>query len=196
MALLAALCLVAGVVPGLVVDGLDPVVASLVQAQMPSQAAMPWLSLIPIAASRSSYNGLLVLCFIAFSAGLSAYAIHRLASRGLRRSPAWDCGFPDASPLTQYSAGSFAQPIRRVFGSVVFRARETIVMPPPGALAPARLEVVLRDPIWDALYAPVAGAVSFAAERVNHLQFLTIRRYLSLVFLLLVLLLTVLAVWL
>src|SRR6185312_7444476 len=55
MALLAILCLVAGVVPGLVVDGLSPVVASLVQARMPSQEAMPWLSLIPIAASRSSY---------------------------------------------------------------------------------------------------------------------------------------------
>src|SRR6185437_9754399 len=64
MAVLAILCLVAGVVPGLVVDGLSPVVASLVQARMPSQEAMPWLSLIPIAASRSSYNGFLLLCFI------------------------------------------------------------------------------------------------------------------------------------
>ena len=196
MAVLAILCLVAGVVPGLVVDGLSPVVASLVQARMPSQEAMPWLSLIPIAASRSSYNGFLLLCFIALSGGLSAYAIHRLASRGLRRAPAWDCGFPDPSPLTQYSAGSFAQPIRRVFGSFVFRARETIEMPPPGALAPARLTVILHDPIWETLYAPIASAMSFATEHINHLQFLTIRRYLSLVFLLLVLLLTVLAIWL
>ena len=38
--------------------------------------------------------------------------------------------------------------------------------------------------------------MSFATEHINHLQFLTIRRYLSLVFLLLVLLLTVLAIWL
>ena len=196
MALLAALCLVAGVVPGLVVDGLAPVVASLVQSQMTSQAAMPWLSLIPIAASRSSYNGFLLLCFIALSGGLSAYAIHRLASRGLRRAPAWDCGFPDPSPLTQYSAGSFVQPIRRVFGAVVFRARETIEMPPPGALAPARLTVILHDPIWETLYAPIASAMSFATEHINHLQFLTIRRYLSLVFVLLALLLTVLAIWL
>jgi hydrogenase-4 component B len=38
--------------------------------------------------------------------------------------------------------------------------------------------------------------VSFSAQTLNHLQFLTIRRYLSLVFLALVLLLLVLALWL
>jgi hypothetical protein len=37
--------------------------------------------------------------------------------------------------------------------------------------------------------------VSLAADRLNHLQFLTIRRYLSLVFLALVVLLLVLAIW-
>ena len=39
------------------------------------------------------------------------------------------------------------------------------------------------------LYAPVGGAIWFAAEKLNHLQFLTIRKYLSLVFALLVILL-------
>jgi hydrogenase-4 component B len=58
------------------------------------------------------------------------------------------------------------------------------------------LHVDLRDLLWDWLYAPVAGAVSFSAQTLNHLQFLTIRRYLSLVFLALVLLLLVLALWL
>ena len=53
----------------------------------------------------------------------------------------------------------------------------------------------LRDLVWDGLYAPVAGAVGFAADRLNRLQFLTIRRYLTLVFLALVVLLLVLALW-
>ena len=51
-------------------------------------------------------------------------AIHRLASDALRRAPAWDCGFPEPSPATQYTAESFSQPIRRVFGGFVFRGRE------------------------------------------------------------------------
>ena len=53
----------------------------------------------------------------------------------------------------------------------------------------------LRDLVWDTLYAPIAAAVALAADRLNHLQFLTIRRYLSLVFVALVGLLLVLALW-
>ena len=68
-------------------------------------------------------------------------------------------------------------------------------MPPPGATTPARLTVELRDLIWDTLYAPIAVGVAFATERLNYLQFLTIRSYLSLVFAALVLLLLVLAIW-
>ena len=68
-------------------------------------------------------------------------------------------------------------------------------MPPPGDPRAARLTVVLHDPVWDALYAPIAAAIGFAADRLNHLQFLTIRQFLSLVFAALVILLLVLALW-
>jgi hypothetical protein len=157
--------------------------------------AMPWLSLVPIGIGRSSYNGLMVFLFIVVSALCAAWAVHRFGSRALRRAPAWDCGFPDPRPATQYTATSFAQPFRRVFGSRVFAASEHVSMPPPGDLAAARLEVRLRDPIWDVLYVPLAGAVLAAADRLNPLQFQTVRRYLSLVFGALVALLLVLALW-
>ncbi len=195
MILLAALCLLAGILPGFVIDALAPLARPLVGANLPAQSAMSWLTIVPIAASRSSYNGLLVFLFIASSGGLAAFAIHRLASRTLRRAPPWDCGFPEPSPFAQYSSVSFAQPIRRVFGSVVFRAREAVTMPAPGDARPALLAVTLRDPAWDAIVAPVARAVGFAAERMNYLQFLTIRRYLSLVFAALVAILLILAIW-
>jgi hydrogenase-4 component B len=191
----AALCLVAGVLPGLFIDALAPVVHSLVGARMPMQSGVEWLSIVPIAESRSSYNGLLVFLFMLLSGGLAAWAIHRLASDKVRRAPPWDCGYPDASPATQYTASSFAQPIRRVFGTLVFRAREHVDMPPPGALRPARITIEMRDLVWDALYAPIAEGVGLAADRLNHLQFLTIRQFLSLVFAALVLLLLVLAIW-
>jgi hydrogenase-4 component B len=191
----AALCLVAGILPGVFIDALAPVTQSLVGARMPVQRGVEWLSIVPIAESRSAYNGLLVFLFMLISGMLAAWAIHRLASDKLRRAPPWDCGYPDPNPATQYTASSFAQPIRRVFGTVVFRAREHVEMPPPGDARPARLTVELRDVIWDAIYAPIAGAVGFAADRLNHLQFLTIRQFLSLVFSALVLLLLVLAIW-
>jgi hypothetical protein len=149
---------------------------------MPTQSAIGWLSIVPIAESRSSYNGLLVFAFITVSTLAAVETIHRYASRSLRRAPAWDCGFPDSSPATQYTADSFAQPIRRVFGEVVFLARERVEIPVPGDARPARLTVTLRDLVWDTIYAPVSGAIWLTAEKFSHLQFLTIRQYLSLVF--------------
>ena len=191
----AALCLVAGILPGLFIDALAAVTQELVGDRMPVQSSVDWLSIVPIAESRSSYNGLLVFAFMLLSGFLAAWAIHRLASDKLRRAPAWDCGYPDPNPATQYTASSFAQPIRRVFGTVVFRAREHVDMPPPGDARPARFTVELHDLVWDALYAPIASGIGFAADRLNHLQFLTIRQFLSLVFAALVLLLLVLAIW-
>jgi hypothetical protein len=196
MVILAALCVLAGVFPGFVIDALAPAVEALSHgARMPLQSAEPWLTVIPVTASRSSYNGLLLLAFIIVSASLTAAGIHRFASRAVRRSAAWDCGHPDFSPATQYTGGSFSQPIRRVFGTVVFRVRETVDMPLPGDVRPARQTLELHDTIWERLYLPIAAGVGIAAERLNRFQFLTIRRYLSLVFGALVVLLLVVALW-
>ena len=192
---LAALCLLAGILPGLFIDALAPAAKSMVGASMPVQSDVPYLSIVPIAESRSSYNGLLVFIFMLLSASAAALVIHRLASDRVRRGPAWDCGYPDPRPQTQYTASSFAQPIRRVFGTLVFRARERVEMPPPGDAAPARLSVSLSDLIWDVFYAPVAHAVDYVADRLNLLQYLSIRHYLSFVFAALVGLLLVLAIW-
>ena len=121
--------------------------------------------------------------------------LHRFASRTVRRAPAWDCGYPNPSPLAQYSAGSFAQPIRRVFGTTLLQASEKVEMPPPGALAPARLTVHVKDLVWSYLYAPIPRVIEDTAVRLNHFQFLTIRQYLSLVFVALVFLLVGLTLW-
>ena len=190
------LCLLAGLLPGLVIDAIAPAAELLVGARLPVQAHVPWLSIVPVAAARSSYNGLLVFAFIAASASFAVVLIHRFATQVIRRAPPWDCGFPDPSPATQYTGGSIAQPIRRVFGSLLFLAREQVEMPPPGDIGAARFKVELRDLIWEIGYAPIAGIVGFAADRLNRMQFLTIRRYLTLVFLALVGLLLVLVIWL
>ena len=194
MFIFAGLCLLIGIIPGPIIDTLAPVVNTLVAAHMPMQSADPWLSIIPIAESRSSYNGLLVFVFITISTLAAIEIIHRFASRAVRRGPAWDCGFPDPSPATQYTAGGFAQPIRRVF-SALFAARENVAMPAPGDIGAARLTIRLRDLAWEMLYAPVPTAIWFATEKLNHLQFLSIRQYLSLVFVALVALLLGVSIW-
>jgi NADH:ubiquinone oxidoreductase subunit 5 (subunit L)/multisubunit Na+/H+ antiporter MnhA subunit len=174
---------------------LSPITVQILGSRMPIQANEPWLSIVPIAASRSSYNGLLVMVFITVSASLAVFVIHRFASHALRRGPAWGCGFSDPTPAAQYSGESFAQPIRRVFGTLMFHARDHVDMPAPGDIRPARLRIELHDLVWEGMYLPLAGAVGYAADRLNRLQFLTIRQYLSLVFATLVTLLLVLAIW-
>jgi hydrogenase-4 component B len=192
---LAALCLIAGILPGFFIDALAPATTAMVGTSMPPQSGVPFLSIVPIAEARSSYNGLLIFIFMLLAGGGAAFLIHRLASNGARRGPAWDCGYPDPSTMTQYSASSFAQPIRRVFGTLVFRATETVEMPPPLDAKPSRLVVQLRDTIWDALYAPIGVAVEYVADRLNRLQYLSIRHYLGFVFVSLVGLLLILAIW-
>ncbi|MDE2330933.1 MAG: hydrogenase 4 subunit B, partial [Bradyrhizobium sp.] len=195
MLICAALCLAVGVLPGIVIDWLQPAATALVAGHMPPQASIPWLSIVPVSASRSSYNGLLLFGFVVASASLAAMTVHRFASRTVRRAPFWDCGYPGLGVVAQYSATSLAQPIRRVFATVAFAAQEQVEMPPPGDKRPAVLRRFLRDPVWDFIYTPIASAVGTSATLLNHIQFLTIRRYLSFVFVALVFLLVFLALW-
>jgi formate hydrogenlyase subunit 3/multisubunit Na+/H+ antiporter MnhD subunit len=194
MALLAILCFAVGLVPGVVMDALAPATQAVLGARVAPQSSLPWLSIVPIDALRSSYDALQLFLFIVVSMLITTYAIHRLATRGLRRAPAWDCGTPDPSPVTQYTADSVAQPLRRVFGKIVFGATEKIDMPTPGDARPARLELRLGDRIWDALYAPIGSAIRYATVHWNRFQFLTIRKYLTLVFGLLILLLLIVVI--
>jgi hydrogenase-4 component B len=195
MFVLAALCVLAGILPGFVIDGLSPVTSALTGATLPHQASMPWLSIVPIAESRSSYNGLIIFLFLT-SAGLFAAAvIHKFATRATRRSAIWDCGFPLDSPVTQYTSSSFAMPIRRVFGAAVFNVIERVDMPLPGDLRAGHFQVRVRDPAWRFIYGPLARSVAKSARWLDRMQFLTVRSYLTLVFLALIVLLLVVAAW-
>jgi formate hydrogenlyase subunit 3/multisubunit Na+/H+ antiporter MnhD subunit len=195
MLILAGLCLATGVLPGPVIDLLAPVVQSLVGSRMPVQASVPWLSIVPIAESRSSYNGLMILFFLTSSGVLTAMFIHRFATRATRRSAIWDCGYPAAAPTMQYTSSSFAMPIRRVFGTTVFQVREVLDMPRPGEARAGHFHVRVFDPAWRMAYGPLARAIWAMADKLNGLQFLTIRQYLTLTVSTLILLLVAVVLW-
>ena len=151
---------------------------------MPAQASVPWLSIVPIAESRSSYNGLLV------------FAVHRASRRRSRPTPS------TASPRARCAArrpGTAAFPTRarrRSTPPAASRSRSaassarscsapasSVEMPPPGDLragAPAPSSCAISSGTRSTRRS--RAAVGVAADRLNRLQFLTIRRYLSLVF--------------
>jgi hypothetical protein len=174
---------------------LSPVLRLFAGAELPHAGNGPTpFSLIAFDPARSIYDAPIIALFVAIAALTTLFIVHRLSERRTRRGPAWDCGFPDPSPATQYSASSFTQPLRRVYGAVAFSARESVTMPPPGDIGPARFSVVMVDHIWQSLYAAPGHGVLRLAERLNVLQFLTIRRYLVLMFGALVILLAIAAV--
>lgn len=167
MFILAALCFAAGVLPGAAIDFIAPVVQGLAGARLPVQIGQAWASIVPIASSRSSYNGLVILSFLLASGVITALVVHRFATRATRRSDIWDCGYPDATPAAQYSGSSFAMPIRRVFGTTMFHVRETIDMPRPGETRAGHFHVKVTDPAWRWFYGPAARAVLRASAALN-----------------------------
>ncbi|MGZ3276371.1 MAG: hydrogenase 4 subunit B, partial [Caulobacteraceae bacterium] len=61
MFILAGLCLAAGVLPGFVIDAIAPAAQATVGGRLSPQMGQAWLTIVPIAEARSSYNGVLVL---------------------------------------------------------------------------------------------------------------------------------------
>ena len=116
-------------------------------------------------------------------------------ARGLRRfiasprhdcaaAPAWDCGYPDASPATQYTAIELrpADP-PRVRHRRVSGPRDTPRCRRPATCARRGFDGrAARSRSGRQFMRRIAAGVGFAAERLNRLQFLTIRQFLSLVF--------------
>lgn len=195
MVLLVVACIGFGLFPSAAIALLQPVARDLVGAGLPpAHGWRDWLWMRPLGAAQgATYSGLLILAVVAALSAALVLVASALGLRRTRRGAPWDCGYPDANPATQYGASSFAQPIRRVFGGPLFGARDHVDMPAPGAVSPARFEVTIEDPAWRHIYTPLARATGWAATRLNPLQFLTIRRYLSFMFAALVLLLGVVA---
>ncbi len=194
--LLAALCVLGGLFGGFSAYAIGPLLTSLTGTELTGLANGPTrLSLIAFDQARAIYDAPTIALFVTLSSITTMLFVHLVSNRRTRRAPAWDCGFPDASPATQYTGSSFSQPLRRVYKGVVLGTVEMLDMPPPGDLRPAHFSVRFRDYAWRNLYAAPAVGLLALAGRFNVFQFLSIRRYLVLMFSTLIVLLIVTAVW-
>jgi formate hydrogenlyase subunit 3/multisubunit Na+/H+ antiporter MnhD subunit len=192
MVIPSIMCLCLGVFPVLVSTGIASVVEPLIKVKLPPAIlGWPWLS--PISATSGSYSATMVM-LTGIALGITTIlVVHHFGTRKMRRAPAWDCGHPEVIANAQYSADSFSQPLRRVFASTLFSAEETVEMPQPGDIGPARFSLRMIDPIWTWLYMSIVKAVDGIANLVNHLHSLTVRQYLLMMFWTLVLLLLIVA---
>jgi len=153
-----------GLAPSRVVEALAPVTRLLAGAALES-AGGGWL-LVPVSVARASYGPALFLAGVLACFALAWVLVRRLYHGRVRRAPAWDCGYPWQVARMQDTAEGFGQPIRQIF-EPMFRMRRHL---PTAFDARPRYAVEVGDPVWHALYLPVARAVEATARFVGRLQ--------------------------
>ena len=178
--LLALLCLLLGVFPTWVIQLIDAVPLQILGGGLPQAGAQGWLWLTPVSPQTASYSGPLVVVILAGIALAAFWGFNYLWTKGapvglVRRCDAWDCGFAPPSARMQYTATAFAQPIRRIFGSL-FHIEESTSSQEDGSL---RHRLAISDRFWALLYLPIARLVESSARRVVLLQSGSIRVYLG-----------------
>jgi hypothetical protein len=146
---LAFLCILGGLLGSVLATALAPVLGDLVGAGLPQAGSGPTVfSLVAFDPARSIYDAPVIALFVAIASLTTLLVVHRPVGAAHAPWPGVGLRLPDPSPATQYTASSFAQPLRRVYGAAAFAAQETVVMPPPGDTQPARFSVVLVDHVW------------------------------------------------
>jgi formate hydrogenlyase subunit 3/multisubunit Na+/H+ antiporter MnhD subunit len=179
MAALAGLCVALGALPTMALALLDPVTRALLGEG--GAAEHGWFVLAPLGEAGARYGAAMLLGLLVAIIVATVVIVFRQSGSALRDGPAWDGGFPEPSARAQYTAASFAAPVRRVFGPALFAARESVDMPAPGETRAARFSLAMSDPSWRFLFTPVERGLAAASRRADGFQFLTIRRYLAVV---------------
>jgi hydrogenase-4 component B len=163
---LVAGCLALGLLPVQFIALIDPVTRQLTGAGLGGTvAASGWL-LVPVDIDRASYGPVLFLLGVAAGSVLAWLMVRRLYHGRLRRSPAWDCGFPWQTARIQDTAEGFGQPIRQIFEPLFRMERE---LPSPFDASP-RYRVTLGDHFWHWIYLPIAAGVERLSRAIGLLQ--------------------------
>ena len=178
--LLAVLCLLLGVFPTWVIGLIDRAPHQILGIGIPQARAQGWLWLTPVSPETASYSGPLEVLMLAGIGLMAFWGLNYLWARGaqvrwVRRCDAWDCGFAPPSARMQYTATAFAQPIRRIFGSL-FQIEESVKTYEDGTI---RHRLKIGDRLWTLLYLPLAHSVESVAKRVVMLQSGSVRVYLG-----------------
>ncbi len=194
--LLAALCFLFGIFPGLIISLINNVAGQLLGETLPNDAALGWLWLAPVSANQASYAPPLVLIGALLAAGVSFWFLRRNPATVMRRAETWDCGFGGLTPKMQYSCSAFTMPFRRIFNKV-WIIDERIEKDMRGAMdqdvAAIHYHLEVHDHSWPHIYQPIENGVNTLAKVVGRIQTGNIRTYLGYSFATLILMLWVIS---
>jgi len=178
--LLVASCVVAGVVPMVVVSA----VGRAVRAVLPHTGARPLVRGVNL--QLVGMKGALAPTILALAmtvAVVAAVALRRVASRrpASRVSEAWGCGRELVTARMQYTATSFAEPVQRVFDDVLRPVRDLDVSHVAESrymVESATYRLTVEDRVELTLYLPVIRAVRRWGQAARRLQPGSVHRYL------------------
>ncbi len=164
LAWLAAGCIAIGVQPQLALHAAGKSTGMLLGQTIAPDPSV-W-RIAPIAPEQASYSGWIFLAVILCVVAVTFLAVRLLAHGRVRRTAAWDCGYPWQTSRMQDTAEGFGQPIRHMFGAFFRMERD---LPSPADLMP-RYRVHIEDHFWHAVYKPIAAGVQRLADAVSFLQ--------------------------
>ncbi|MGJ0483732.1 MAG: hydrogenase 4 subunit B [Methylomicrobium sp.] len=180
--LLAGLCFLIGIFPGLVISLINRIAGQLLGQILPNDTASGWLWLAPVSTKQASYSPLLVLIGALIAGCISFWYLRRNPATVMRRAEPWDCGFGGLTPRMQYSCHAFAMPLRRIFAKA-WIVDEQIDKDLQGALnqevAVIRYQLQIQDHSWPRIYQPIAQGVGRLAKQIGRIQTGNIRVYLG-----------------
>ncbi|WP_020161202.1 hydrogenase 4 subunit B [Methylobacter marinus] len=195
-ALLAGLCFLFGIFPGLMLGLINHVAEQLLGASLPDGSSLSWLHLAPVSAEQASYSAPLVLVGALIAAGICFRYLRRSPATVMRRAETWDCGFGGLTPRMQYSASAFMMPFRRIFARV-WLIDEQVKKDRQGAMdqdvAAIHYALQIQDHSWPRLYQPIERAVNRTARLVGRIQTGNIRTYLGYSFVTLIVMLWIIS---
>lgn len=195
-ALLAGLCFLFGIFPGLMLGLINHVAEQLLGASLPDGSSLNWLHLAPVSAEQASYSAPLVLVGALIAAGICFRYLRRSPATVMRRAETWDCGFGGLTPRMQYSASAFMMPFRRIFARV-WLIDEQVKKDRQGAMdqdvAAIHYALQIQDHSWPRLYQPIERAVNRTARLVGRIQTGNIRTYLGYSFVTLIVMLWIIS---
>jgi len=165
MAIPAVLCLLLGILPTVFIPLIDAVPQLLIHASLTSSVhAHGWLWLTPVSEARASYSAPIALFGMLVLGGLIYWLLHP-KGKAVRRVHFWSCGNPHVNTRMQYTATSFAQPLRRIFSGIYQPVEHSEIERPGHKLLTRsiRYEVHAQDMSWRYIYRPLL----VLAERIG-----------------------------
>jgi hydrogenase-4 component B len=188
MAVLALLCLLAGIFPGTVLHMITPVALNLIG----SDGNLSDEGFLSVSHSFSSLSPAAIL-IIMLCAGIAIFVFIGI-SGGRRKTvyaDSWDCGMPSLTSRMQYTATAFTKPIRMIFKRIYLPRRELRVsyLVRPFFVKSIRYSGEITPFFEKYIYEPVAIFIHKVAGGVRLLQSGSLHLYLLYILITLILLL-------